>query len=203
MPGVREYRSQYHHSISLAFFLTSITLSDMESILPPGWERKVDATGRVYYVDHVNRKTQWDRPYPEGEIPIMASKSGNFDRTDDMDSMDHDQTNDGQSLNSSNSSQLGSLGEKTKQAMKQVIRTNYFLSNTEIQDCAAEIVPYYVPNRLSNCFRCHKKCNATLRAHHCRSCGEVYCKNCCSFQIKMPLPDDEYDRGKYDDILRY
>lgn len=30
--------------------------------LPPGWEEKKDAQGRTFYVDHVNRKTQWTRP---------------------------------------------------------------------------------------------------------------------------------------------
>jgi len=30
--------------------------------LPVGWERLVDVYGRVYYADHENRMTQWDRP---------------------------------------------------------------------------------------------------------------------------------------------
>ncbi|KAJ8286637.1 hypothetical protein GJAV_G00041420 [Gymnothorax javanicus] len=30
--------------------------------LPPGWEEKVDALGRTYYVNHNNRTTQWKRP---------------------------------------------------------------------------------------------------------------------------------------------
>ncbi|KAA0193841.1 E3 ubiquitin-protein ligase [Fasciolopsis buskii] len=30
--------------------------------LPPGWDERVDQNGRVYYVDHVNKRTQWDRP---------------------------------------------------------------------------------------------------------------------------------------------
>ncbi|THD21695.1 E3 ubiquitin-protein ligase NEDD4 [Fasciola hepatica] len=37
--------------------------------LPPGWDERVDQNGRVYYVDHVNKRTQWDRPsfsLPEG-----------------------------------------------------------------------------------------------------------------------------------------
>lgn len=32
--------------------------------LPPGWEMKQDASGRTYYVDHSNRRTQWTRPQP-------------------------------------------------------------------------------------------------------------------------------------------
>ena len=30
--------------------------------LPVGWERLVDVYGRVYYADHENRMSQWDRP---------------------------------------------------------------------------------------------------------------------------------------------
>ncbi|TWW62262.1 E3 ubiquitin-protein ligase Itchy-like [Takifugu flavidus] len=30
--------------------------------LPPGWEQRVDQNGRVYYVDHIEKRTTWDRP---------------------------------------------------------------------------------------------------------------------------------------------
>jgi E3 ubiquitin-protein ligase NEDD4 len=30
--------------------------------LPPGWEERKDAMGRVYYVDHNTKQTSWDRP---------------------------------------------------------------------------------------------------------------------------------------------
>ncbi|KAG8446212.1 hypothetical protein GDO86_013894 [Hymenochirus boettgeri] len=32
--------------------------------LPPGWEQRVDLQGRVYFVDHVAKRTTWDRPEP-------------------------------------------------------------------------------------------------------------------------------------------
>uniref|UniRef100_A0A8C8DY51 E3 ubiquitin-protein ligase n=1 Tax=Oryzias sinensis TaxID=183150 RepID=A0A8C8DY51_9TELE len=32
--------------------------------LPPGWEQRVDQNGRLYYVDHVEKRTTWDRPEP-------------------------------------------------------------------------------------------------------------------------------------------
>ncbi|KAI8420486.1 hypothetical protein MSG28_008972 [Choristoneura fumiferana] len=31
-------------------------------VLPPGWEERQDANGRTYYVNHVARSTQWERP---------------------------------------------------------------------------------------------------------------------------------------------
>ncbi|MBN3294049.1 ITCH ligase, partial [Polypterus senegalus] len=33
--------------------------------LPPGWERRVDPMGRIYYVDHITRTTTWQRPTVE------------------------------------------------------------------------------------------------------------------------------------------
>eukprot|EP01111_Echinosteliopsis_oligospora_P010826 TRINITY_DN3429_c0_g1_i1.p1 TRINITY_DN3429_c0_g1~~TRINITY_DN3429_c0_g1_i1.p1 ORF type:complete len:695 (-),score=155.30 TRINITY_DN3429_c0_g1_i1:7-2091(-) len=33
-----------------------------QSALPPNWEQKVDPKGRIYYVDHQNKKTQWTHP---------------------------------------------------------------------------------------------------------------------------------------------
>uniref|UniRef100_A0A3Q2P882 E3 ubiquitin-protein ligase n=1 Tax=Fundulus heteroclitus TaxID=8078 RepID=A0A3Q2P882_FUNHE len=33
--------------------------------LPPGWERRVDQMGRVYFVDHITRTTTWQRPTME------------------------------------------------------------------------------------------------------------------------------------------
>ena len=32
------------------------------TVLPPGWEAKVDHNGRVFYVDHNTRTTQFERP---------------------------------------------------------------------------------------------------------------------------------------------
>ncbi|EMP38207.1 E3 ubiquitin-protein ligase Itchy, partial [Chelonia mydas] len=38
--------------------------------LPPGWEQRVDQHGRVYYVDHIEKRTTWDRPepLPQGQL---------------------------------------------------------------------------------------------------------------------------------------
>ncbi|XP_067212088.1 E3 ubiquitin-protein ligase Nedd-4 isoform X4 [Linepithema humile] len=33
--------------------------------LPPGWEERLDANGRTYYVNHIARFTQWERPEPD------------------------------------------------------------------------------------------------------------------------------------------
>ena len=33
-----------------------------EQPLPEGWEARQDANGRTFYVDHISRHTQWQRP---------------------------------------------------------------------------------------------------------------------------------------------
>lgn len=37
------------------------------STLPEGWEERTDANGRTYFVNHIARTTQWDRPVLEAE----------------------------------------------------------------------------------------------------------------------------------------
>ncbi|GFS06479.1 E3 ubiquitin-protein ligase NEDD4-like [Elysia marginata] len=38
--------------------------------LPPGWEQKIDPSGRVYYVNHESRTTQWERPTEVSTLPL-------------------------------------------------------------------------------------------------------------------------------------
>ncbi|CAG2169848.1 unnamed protein product, partial [Oppiella nova] len=42
--------------------------------LPEGWERRVDPSGRVYFVNHKNKTTQWEDPRTQGkETPNLAA----------------------------------------------------------------------------------------------------------------------------------
>ncbi|XP_026472195.1 E3 ubiquitin-protein ligase Nedd-4 isoform X2 [Ctenocephalides felis] len=41
---------------------TNIVTMDSTGPLPPGWEERQDANGRTYYVNHLARSTQWERP---------------------------------------------------------------------------------------------------------------------------------------------
>ena len=36
--------------------------------LPEGWLERLDANGRTFYVDHINRRTQWERPTGSAEV---------------------------------------------------------------------------------------------------------------------------------------
>nr|XP_037869476.1 uncharacterized protein LOC101741169 isoform X2 [Bombyx mori] len=42
---------------------------ECEEPLPPGWEARMDSHGRVFYIDHVNRTTTWQRPGVNGTTP--------------------------------------------------------------------------------------------------------------------------------------
>lgn len=42
------------------FFMGSAM--EPQSPLPPGWEERQDANGRTYYVNHIAKTTQWERP---------------------------------------------------------------------------------------------------------------------------------------------
>ncbi|XP_068621045.1 E3 ubiquitin-protein ligase Su(dx) [Battus philenor] len=47
---------------------TSVTgADDALGALPAGWERRVQPDGRVYYVNHKNRTTQWEDPRTQGQ----------------------------------------------------------------------------------------------------------------------------------------
>lgn len=43
------------------FFIGSSSI-EPQSPLPPGWEERQDANGRTYYVNHIAKTTQWERP---------------------------------------------------------------------------------------------------------------------------------------------
>ncbi|KAK9864967.1 hypothetical protein WJX84_007279 [Apatococcus fuscideae] len=47
-----------------------------EADLPPGWEAKIDASGKTFYVDHNTRKTTWSRPPPSDASPAGSISGG-------------------------------------------------------------------------------------------------------------------------------
>ncbi|KAL0279413.1 UNVERIFIED_CONTAM: hypothetical protein PYX00_000980 [Menopon gallinae] len=42
--------------------------------LPPGWEERQDPNGRTYYVNHIGRCTQWERPVMNNESSDQAAR---------------------------------------------------------------------------------------------------------------------------------
>ena len=46
--------------------MTGTEESDPLGPLPEGWEKRVEPNGRVYFVNHKNRTTQWEDPRTQG-----------------------------------------------------------------------------------------------------------------------------------------
>ncbi|XP_016103795.1 myotubularin-related protein 4 [Sinocyclocheilus grahami] len=57
-------------------------------------------------------------------------------------------------------------------------------------------VTRWVPDHMaSHCFNCDCEFWIAKRRHHCRNCGNVFCKDCC--HLKLPIPDQQL----YDSVL--
>ena len=54
----------FHEKIIHSLNLNSLPVSGP---LPDGWEKRVEPNGRVYFVNHKNRTTQWDDPRTQGK----------------------------------------------------------------------------------------------------------------------------------------
>ena len=39
---------------------------------------------------------------------------------------------------------------------------------------------------VTHCINCNNKFSLTLRKHHCRNCGKIYCTKCCKQKIMLP-----------------
>ncbi|XP_060718543.1 myotubularin-related protein 4 isoform X1 [Tachysurus vachellii] len=57
-------------------------------------------------------------------------------------------------------------------------------------------VTRWVPDHMAtHCFNCDSEFWIAKRRHHCRNCGNVFCKDCC--HLKLPIPDQQL----YDPVL--
>ncbi|XP_077479850.1 E3 ubiquitin-protein ligase HECW1-like isoform X1 [Stigmatopora argus] len=55
-----------------------------DQALPPNWEARVDSHGRVFYVDHVNRTTTWQRPSHSGKCHHGIPRSGSSQQMEQL-----------------------------------------------------------------------------------------------------------------------
>ncbi|GAB1598341.1 E3 ubiquitin-protein ligase Su(dx)-like isoform X3 [Argonauta hians] len=64
----RNNRSMEHLQQRFLYPQTTMLAPENETqdTLPQGWEKRVDANGRVYFVNHKNRTTQWEDPRTQG-----------------------------------------------------------------------------------------------------------------------------------------
>ncbi|XP_037612962.1 E3 ubiquitin-protein ligase HECW1 isoform X1 [Sebastes umbrosus] len=55
-----------------------------DQALPPNWEARIDSHGRVFYVDHVNRTTTWQRPSNGGKCSHGIPRSGSTQQMEQL-----------------------------------------------------------------------------------------------------------------------
>uniref|UniRef100_A0A3Q1F2J8 HECT-type E3 ubiquitin transferase n=1 Tax=Acanthochromis polyacanthus TaxID=80966 RepID=A0A3Q1F2J8_9TELE len=55
-----------------------------DQALPPNWEARIDSHGRVFYVDHVNRTTTWQRPSHGGKCNHGIPRSGSTQQMEQL-----------------------------------------------------------------------------------------------------------------------
>ncbi|XP_061821729.1 E3 ubiquitin-protein ligase HECW1-like isoform X2 [Nerophis lumbriciformis] len=55
-----------------------------DQALPPNWEARIDSHGRVFYVDHVNRTTTWQRPSHGGKCNHGIPRSGSSQQMEQL-----------------------------------------------------------------------------------------------------------------------
>ncbi|XP_062341005.1 myotubularin-related protein 4 isoform X3 [Osmerus eperlanus] len=68
--------------------------------------------------------------------------------------------------------------------------------DTEVSPHSLLQVTRWVPDHMaSHCFNCDCEFWMAKRRHHCRNCGNVFCKDCC--HLKLPIPDQQL----YDPVL--
>ncbi|XP_037704504.1 E3 ubiquitin-protein ligase HECW2 isoform X5 [Choloepus didactylus] len=68
LPSVRQDVSRYQR---------------VDEALPPNWEARIDSHGRIFYVDHVNRTTTWQRPTAP-PAPQMLQRSNSIQQMEQL-----------------------------------------------------------------------------------------------------------------------
>ncbi|XP_055636024.1 E3 ubiquitin-protein ligase Nedd-4-like isoform X2 [Toxorhynchites rutilus septentrionalis] len=113
------------HSTAANLRAAQIPPSAPVDALPPGWEERQDAIGRTYYVNHVARTTQWERPTATSAQQGVSEMAAAFQRRfhisndpEDAGSANGNGTTDPNQSNSSSNAAAGSLtssGPSTQQ----------------------------------------------------------------------------------------
>ncbi|XP_072382780.1 E3 ubiquitin-protein ligase SMURF2 [Diabrotica undecimpunctata] len=59
--------------------------SNTTAELPPGWEERRTPTGRLYYVNHITKSTQWIRPQSNGKLRTNRPRLNNNNSNSNVD----------------------------------------------------------------------------------------------------------------------
>uniref|UniRef100_A0A7N6B8V8 E3 ubiquitin-protein ligase n=1 Tax=Anabas testudineus TaxID=64144 RepID=A0A7N6B8V8_ANATE len=76
-PGSEEERADHTEDTDVS--LVNTCSSQQLPPLPPGWEERQDNLGRIYYVNHERRTTQWLRPTVDSDLETQRRQNNNME----------------------------------------------------------------------------------------------------------------------------
>ncbi|XP_038210993.1 E3 ubiquitin-protein ligase Nedd-4 isoform X2 [Zerene cesonia] len=117
--------------------------------LPPGWEERQDANGRTYYVNHVARSTQWERPSlaftrnmsTESQAERMETAATEFQRRFHISADDEHNQSNTQTHEETNDRPAESAADSSEATAEDSVETN------DARDESAEATPFSTPAR--------------------------------------------------------
>jgi len=157
--------------------------------LPSGWEVMQDpTTKKPFYVDHERKITQWKRPKAEKK-PEKKISFAPVNTT-------------GKSFSAHKFPQFDSIGNP-QQTRSYIQEASYYphshSSGMEVDFSHSfpdlDFSVKKVADRLRlNCPACGVLFSLSIRRHHCRLCGDVFCHNCSSSRVSLPLQGAEFEK---------
>lgn len=160
--------------------------------LPPNWEAMHDRqSGRVFYVDHVNKITTWDRP----RSTTTATTASGYRRGTTWSHRRREEEEREKEERQRRTTRHVTWSGRPSASMVAA-------SNTAVADATD-----YAPARLEfsvvyisdadrpSCPSCNVFFrNPLKRRHHCRLCGDVFCDSCTVHRCLLPLEGQEYEK---------
>ncbi|CAJ1956999.1 unnamed protein product [Cylindrotheca closterium] len=158
--------------------------------LPGNWEVMHDpTTGKPFYVDHERKITQWTRPKeekkPEKKIsfaPASTTESSfsmqKFLQFDSVGNPQQETRSYSQEAAYYHQSHLGGMDVDFSDSLPGL--------DFSVKKVADKL-------RL-NCPACDGLFTLSVRRHHCRLCGDVFCHNCSNNRVSLPLEGTEFEK---------
>lgn len=209
-----------------------------------GWVKSVDPnSGRVFYANHITRKTQWEAPenWMEDPSPVTSFSNNDADSSDEPLPSNWEVMRDpttGKPFYVNHERKI-TQWTRPKAEKKEDKKISFAPVNTTGKVFSAQKLPlsdlmgnpqhtrsyiqeasYYhqshsggmevdfsdslpdldfsvkkVADRLRlNCPACGVLFTLSLRRHHCRLCGDVFCHNCSNNRVSLPLEGAEFEK---------
>ena len=161
--------------------------NDEEEPLPSNWEVMHDpTTGKPFYVDHERKITQWTRPRAEKKPEKKISYAPANTTTT--------------SAAMARILQASSNGYPQARSYSQ--EASYYqphsgVTETDFSDAlpSLDFSVKKVPDKYRlECPHCDSLFTLSKRRHHCRLCGDVFCDDCSSHRVSLPLEGAEFER---------